>query len=261
MMPYSAMIVDDELLMRQYLAKNLHHISPRWIVACSAEDGVQAVELLSQMAVDLVITDIKMPDMDGLELAKYIRRMAPMTRIIIVSGFDEFDYAREALRCGVRDYLLKPLNDHKIAETINSIADELDMQSSSHTVEPPQLVESVPIASNTLVKAAVDYIHAHYNDTISLDILAEHLGISSNYLSEIFHKLIGQSYSKYLTHIRMERAVALMRARPDMRIYQISEKVGFISDKHFSTVFKRYYQRTPAEYMALLAAEDRKTET
>jgi YesN/AraC family two-component response regulator len=246
-MAYTVMVVDDELLMRQYLQKNLPYIAPSWVVTCTAEDGVQAVEHLCRQTFDLVITDIRMPDMDGLELAKYIHQKAPNTQVVVISGYDEFEYACQALRSGVCDYLLKPLNDHKIAEALERIAENLRGGATSDQTQPAE-----PESGHRLVKKAVEYIHAHYSEPISLEIIADILGITPNYLSELFHKNTGESYSKYVTRVRMERAVALMRACPDMKIYQIAERIGYTTNKHFSTAFKRHFNCTPGEYAARL---------
>ncbi|MFU0833952.1 MAG: Stage 0 sporulation A-like protein [Oscillospiraceae bacterium] len=120
---YSVMIVDDEPLMVKYLKNNIKRIAPEWQVSGIALDGLQAVELLQRQSFELVITDIRMPEMDGLELAKYISEIYPETKVIIISGFDDFDYAQRAIRCGVSDYLLKPLSDESVANTLKKISD------------------------------------------------------------------------------------------------------------------------------------------
>lgn len=530
---YSVLIVDDEPLMLKFMAGNLSRIDERWVVNAQAEDGLQALTHLASGTFDLVITDIKMPVMDGLALAKYIQKNYPSTKVIIVSGFDEFQYAQEAVRCNVHDYLLKPLMDDNIKEALdrvaksiekqnaldvtrkaisslpknsteelisnflsalieenhsaiktlyplihsmqidmmeglgatlvlsldessifmsrNSIADipvykmilhqkvieitkgdkyiplcydkydntvllitgedsetiaatslkifdeicrQFENQSNSRLVcaygEPVEDIlqlhtsyatafESLklclsgvpsPISPNrfisqrhflnslqetlsavetdvtnndssrlfndlvhyvslipespniektirfglhlvnhltadnekrkeksdhflepmihlmstndvalltsarniaslyqTTISALVDktenvsgkeydvlsdmakeYICMHYNEPISLALVADILGVSASYLSDIFHKNIGETYSKFLTRIRMEQAALLLKANPDEKIYTVSEQVGFISVMHFNTVFKRHFNMTPKEF-------------
>lgn len=123
---YRTLIVDDEPLMRKYLEANLSEICPDFYVTGIACDGLEATELLQKQNFDLVITDIKMPEMDGLHLAKHILSSAPDTKVIIISGYSEFEYARSALKFGVSDYLLKPLSDDSIQETLSSIKRELE---------------------------------------------------------------------------------------------------------------------------------------
>ena len=122
---YRTLIVDDEPLMRQYLGEHLSDICPEFCVTGIACDGLEAVELLQKQSFDLVITDIKMPEMDGLNLAKHIFDSELGAKVIIISGYNEFEYARLAIKYGVSDYLLKPLSDEDIYETLSKIKAEL----------------------------------------------------------------------------------------------------------------------------------------
>lgn len=125
---YRTLIVDDEPLMRQYLRTNLSNICSNFIVTGIACDGLEAVDKIKKQDFDLVITDIKMPEMDGLNLAKYIFDMGIKTKVIIISGYNEFEYARLAIKYGVSDYLLKPLSDDGMNETLQRIKSDLDIK-------------------------------------------------------------------------------------------------------------------------------------
>ncbi len=530
---YSTLIVDDEPLMRQYLDKNLSLICPDFYVTGIASDGLEAVELLQKQTFDLVITDIKMPEMDGLKLARHIFDKSPETKVIIISGYNEFEYARLAIKYGVSDYLLKPLSDDNISETLTRMKTELDIQiarrnhilSSSHYLQYsdteiksallsaaitenneaiqvlynilkernltfmksyatilllcidelhlllqerrvpenttyqlelnqrckaycnlndyaiaydnhgytvvlltaeneedlPVLAKTVyekivhtcwnrkqlkilssfgygaedlmklaasyssatqalalnlknapsPITSNyfisqskflnelhticaalytdyiskntnktlsdlylyitlfekeiniaailryasylirylakkcnirtehvlsafreltngidqklntdsfhrenvhalflqvirvlehddvftlipeaeNIVESAKEFICTHYHQQISLSMVADSLKVNPSYLSDIFHKSIGEPYTKFLTRVRMEQALLLLKSNPNGKVYQIAEKTGFVSAKHFNNVFKKYYGFTPTEYL------------
>ena len=530
---YTTLIVDDEQLMRQYLDLNLSSICSDFCVTGIACDGLEALELLQKQSFDLVITDIKMPEMDGLNLAKYIFEAELNTKVIIISGYNEFEYARMALKYGVSDYLLKPLSDASINETLvkmkhvldidalrkfeqkptntydnyshqevksallsaiisgstssiqllyrilenksitflqtfstimifsiddlylllydktpsentsyryklnqlcktfcdshnlttayddygntlvllsadsevellaiaNSLYDEIlhsyqgndkikvissygylvkDMMSlvSSYTSALDSLTLTLvnvpsPISSNyfisqsrflnevktvcealysdyisknsskthsdlslyimlfyenisintilkfgtylirylsrkcnikpeytisafkvlinnidqwistktidksstltlfikalqvldhddiftiipettKIVESAKEYICTNYQNQISLVQMADYLKVNPSYLSDLFHKSIGEPYTKYLTRVRMEQAILLMKSNPNEKIYKIAEKAGFISAKHFNTVFKKYYGITPTEFI------------
>ncbi len=122
---YTTLIVDDEQLMLRYLEKNLSLLSPDFCVTGIACDGLEAIELLEKQSFDLVITDIKMPEMDGLNLAKYIGDTCKHTKVIIISGYNDFEYARTAIKYGVSDYLLKPISDNSLVETLSSVKEYL----------------------------------------------------------------------------------------------------------------------------------------
>ena len=119
---YRALIVEDEDLMREYLAAKLSDLCPEWEAGATAADGMEAVERMAHERFDAVLTDIRMPGMDGLELARYIRRTDAQMPILILSGYDEFNYARAAMRLNVFDYLLKPLNEEELAAALTSMA-------------------------------------------------------------------------------------------------------------------------------------------
>lgn len=135
---YRTLIVDDEQLMRQYLSSNLSELCPDFCVTGNACDGLEAVELLNRQEFDLVITDIKMPEMDGLNLSKYICDSFPSTKVIIISGYNEFEYARLAIRYGVSDYLLKPLSDDAVIETLSKVKSELEQDNAAFEIAATQ---------------------------------------------------------------------------------------------------------------------------
>lgn len=139
---YRTLIVDDEPLMRTYLANNTAAICPYFAVTGVACDGREAMELLQKQNFDLVITDIRMPEMDGIGLAKYISEAFPHIKIIILSGYNEFEYARSALKYHVTDYLLKPLNDNALADVLMNVKEQLAADSrhnASLTVFPENI--------------------------------------------------------------------------------------------------------------------------
>ena len=472
---YRALIVEDEALMREYLAARLADICPDWEAAATAQDGIEAAAILSHDRFDAVLTDIRMPGMDGLELARFIRQADPELPILIISGYNEFEYARASMRLNVFDYLLKPLNEEELSAALSAIAvqaqarhgkanDQLlssalsGSREAAQTLaekakgkacgllvlapslamkpcqrntaldqlkaavqsgvsplcarlsrmvavlcasEDPLLVERdcraavrlmhehhlqlrarcgyVPFdyaAPNTslgaaqeeldlalaldepslphplqyahfqakgklaamkeelhkalssgaaaeetsvwlqgllrefnpearltvlmgllddleadgdlrsavldlhaereqegdapavrfvverlftrgktsgkqvsaLVRQALDYLQLHFCEPISLSFLAEQLCITPAYLSTLFHREMGLSYSRCLLKLRMDDACRRLLADADVRIHEVGEAVGFPSSKHFSHVFGQYFHMTPKEY-------------
>ncbi|CAH1216791.1 Regulator of RpoS [Paenibacillus allorhizoplanae] len=533
---YKMLVVDDESLTRDYLKLTIPQINPGWEVAHVASDGKEALEILDQHAVDLILTDIKMPVMDGLTLCKIVSKMSPRPRTVILSGHDEFTFAKEAITYGVNEYLLKPIVKEELRVVLERITHDLDKEKSqlltqqsmqilsedskNHVVknflkavivdsnaeikvlypllfrlkvslietegnlmilsldEDMILRKSIPYADipvfkyilqqitteiveegrvfydteeNTivlvtgdcqddlikqcraihakvadaiyrstgitisgaigncvndvlrlnssyrkarkmlmsrllsggnscfafsdeskdmpsileldktmmaiqsglldrnetnymvsvrnyaelmggyqlpvvyrygvhlirsiaamnpnftdegiqaaqtilrklesptlqapskeevllnfyeilksfilhatpkhdnenehdLVARAKEYIYSHYSEPISLAIIADTIGVSASYLSNIFHKSVNESYIKFLTRVRMEQAAKLLRARPSEKIIDVSDKVGYVSVKHFSHVFKQHFYMPPGEYQEKQAA-------
>lgn len=127
---YRLLIVDDEPLMRTYIRNNVTTIHPEWECAGEAEDGQEALDALDALGsgekYDLILTDIKMPVMDGLELARQVAQRDAPERMIILSGYDEFALAKEAIRFGVDDYLLKPVVKEELHAALERMARKLD---------------------------------------------------------------------------------------------------------------------------------------
>ena len=248
------LVVDDEALMTTYLSNAIPRINPSWEVSAIAKDGIEALKILKQKSFDLVITDISMPEMDGLELANQIRESYPHTIVIILSGYDEFDFARKAIRYDVFDYLLKPLYDDELNEVLQRVANLLQSRKRLQQLQAslvPQVEDKFIFEPVTIVEKATAYINEHYQEPISLSDIARYLDISASYLSDIFHKSTGEPYCKYITKVRMEKAAELLRLNRQIKVYIVSKNVGYLSTKHFNVVFKKYFGMTPVEYQIL----------
>jgi YesN/AraC family two-component response regulator len=100
-----------------------------------------------------------------------------------------------------------------------------------------------------IVESAKEFICTHYNEQISLAQTADYLSVNPSYLSDLFHKNIGEPYTKFLTRVRMEQAILLLKSNPNEKIYKVAERTGFVSAKHFNSVFKKFYGLTPTEFI------------
>lgn len=235
-----ALIVDDEPLMRDYLKNNLNNINNEWEAPDTAPDGIYAIQLLQNNFYNAVITDIKMPGMNGLELAKYLSINHKDIPVIIISGYDEFDFARTAVRLNVFDYLLKPLRDKELSAALSAIAEKTDLTKinlKKQNINP----------ENALISQITDYLQLHFREGLSLTILADIFSITPSYLSALFHKEIGEPYSKYLLKMRMKTAKAML-LNPNSKVLDVAKNVGFSSSKHFGSVFKSYFGISPGEF-------------
>lgn len=249
---YTALVVEDEPLMREYLLLHLNRIHGMWETKGCARDGLEALALLKEGTYDLVITDIKMPRMDGLELAAYVHANCPGTDMIILTGYSEFDYARQAVRAGAADYLLKPLRDVELHEVLSRLAAKRNAADSAGPERAPQAADArAQDDAGVLVQRARAYVQAHFAEPLSLNEVADRLGVSAAYLSSVFKSERGESYSKYLLRLRMERASLLLETHSAGKINDIALEAGYSSTKHFHAVFKDYFGVTPNEYRKL----------
>ena len=249
---FTALIVEDEPLMREYLMLHLTSIHGMWKTEGCARDGLEALALLKTKPFDLVITDIKMPHMDGLELADYIHVNHPGTDVIILTGYSEFDYARAAVRANAADYLLKPLQDVELHKALSKLAAKRmaadSVPAAVHVPAEAAPKEPAQDDPGILVQRARTYIRAHFTEPLSLNEVANTLAVNPAYLSSIFKSERGESYSKFILRLRMERAALLLRTYSAGKVNDIALEVGYSSTKHFYTVFKDYFGVTPNEY-------------
>ena len=169
---YRALIVEDEDLMRDYLAANLTNFCPEWETADIACDGAEALEKLQKENFDGVLTDIRMPVMDGLEMARILREKKKNIPILILSGYDEFDYARTAVRLNISDYLLKPINEEELSAALSLMA----IQAASNQRKQGISISVQTAVRNGLVQKAQEYILNHYGFQLFSNPFADSYG-------------------------------------------------------------------------------------
>lgn len=125
---FKVFLVEDEIVVREGIRNNIHWEQYGFIYAGDASDGELALPLIRQIQPDLIITDIKMPFMDGLELIKLVREELPRTKVVIVSGYDDFSYAQQAIHMGVEQYLLKPIIKEKMVEILIALQKKMETE-------------------------------------------------------------------------------------------------------------------------------------
>ena len=231
-------IVDDEPKIRNGLSKLLSS-RPGFDITGVFENAMEALEQLSVSYADVIITDIKMPEINGLDLINRIREKDENTKIIILSGYSDFSFAQRAIELGVTRYLTKPTN----ARELIGILEEIEKNIQKPWSEEKQEMK----VTNLFVQKAMDYISMNYSQKLTLTKISEQLCITPNYLSELFKKHTGQNVSEYIIDYRLEKACQFLK-NPQLRIGEVSEKVGINDVRYFSSMFKKKYNLTPTEY-------------
>lgn len=257
MLMLKLMIVDDEPM----ILKGLMNIIEKGSTPCSeivsACDGFDALEKLEDFRPDLIITDIEMPEMTGLELIKNVQAKGLCDRFVILTGYDDTAYLRQAIRSKVIDYLLKPITKTELYDVLNNLSVEL-----LHEENRGKESVTVSIADSSMpnleysqmsknVRKIIRYIEENYNQDISLDQLAEHVFLHPNYISSLFKKDTGLTFIHYLHLYRIKKAKALMINDKELSFHQISEMVGYENVRHFFNVFKKYSGETPGKFREL----------
>ena len=237
---YSIMIVEDEYLVRQGISSLVDFKKFNMQVIGEAENGLEAWEKIQAECPDIILTDINMPQMNGIKLAQLAREQYPQLHIIFLTGYDDFDYALSAVKLGADDYLLKPFSREDVEAMLIKVKEKLDKEKKQQQVH--ELVEKAEFSD--LEQA----IHDRLADTeLSLKSLSFQLGFNSSYLSVLIKKELGLPFQDYLIQERMKRAKLLLLTT-DLKVYEIAEQVGFEDMNYFSQRFKQIVGVTPRQF-------------
>lgn len=237
---YSIMIVEDEYLVRQGISSLVDFKKFDMQVIGEAENGIEAWEKIQAECPDIILTDINMPQMNGIKLAQLAREQYPQLHIIFLTGYDDFDYALSAVKLGADDYLLKPFSRKDVEAMLIKVKEKLDKEKKQQQVH--ELVEKAEFSD--LEQA----IHDRLADTeLSLKSLSFQLGFNSSYLSVLIKKELGLPFQDYLIQERMKRAKLLLLTT-DLKVYEIAEQVGFEDMNYFSQRFKQIVGVTPRQF-------------
>lgn len=243
---YNLLLADDEPIIRRGI-KSMTTLSGMGIDRVfEAENALSALDIVHAEQVDIAFLDINMPDMDGLTLAARLREIRPEIRIVMITGYDYFEYMQTAIRTGVDDYLLKPVSRADIEQVLRRVIVRLqsihiDRQlrklDTEETPEPKDEWSSIS-----------DYVREHIFDTdFSLSKAAEALGFNSSYLSGVFKRQYGIPFQEYVGQKRMERAKLLLLSQ-NMKNAEIARAVGYEDVNYFITKFSRTFHMSPRQF-------------
>jgi len=236
------LLVEDEKWVRVALRKVIEKSSMPIQVVHEAANGLAALDWLRSHEVDLVLTDIRMPVMDGITLLKEIRKHGYKCDVVIVSGHDDFSYAREAIRHGAIDYLLKPVEVEHIESCIEHWQ-ELWRGGGTYKEE----AKSCSPQEQSAVEQVIHYIKTNQVYSMTSCEAAELVHLNPSYFSKLFRNSMGMTFTDYMTNHRLEEAKRLLEVTA-MRVNEIAERLGFTDIAYFSNTFKKNCGLTPSEY-------------
>lgn len=233
-MMHSLLICEDETLERLTLRKMIEQRYPNIMLLEDARTGKEAVQKAQQFKPDLLLMDIKMPGMNGLDAQKQIISFHPQIKTIIITAYDDFSYAHEAIKYRILDFLLKPFSSAILYDCIDKIL---------NTAAPLPAVTEEKAA----IQEALDYINSHYQDNIQLTDVARRVHFSQKYFSRYFKEQTGQSFTEYVSRQKVYRAKSLL-LHTSVPIYKIAMDLNFSDSAYFTKVFRKYEQLSPLEF-------------
>lgn len=234
------LIADDEDVIRNGISKYIQLHTNRYEQIYLASNGQEASDMIFRYKPDIMLLDVQMPLKDGLEVMQEAKHAGILPDTIILSGFDEFRYAQQAVRYGAKDYLLKPSRSTDILKKLNEVADAKFGVTSEE-------IAVIPESKNSQVEYARHYMDEHYFENLTLQDVADKVGITAGYLSTLFSQKLSLGFVDYLNQVRIEHACSYL-TQNYFKTYEIAYKVGFNDEKYFSKVFRKVMGQSPSEY-------------
>ncbi|WP_312098470.1 response regulator [Niallia sp.] len=249
------LIVDDEPKSREGIKKTLENWSNgqndqyQILLAANADS---AIDIMEKQKVNILITDIRMPKITGITMLKTIKDQKHLPVVIVISAYSEFEYAQEALRLGVINYLLKPISKKKLIEAVEDaimIDKNRERVNIISKVVDDKLIDATVTneSAREPIQKALQYIDKHLKEELTQREVADHVYLNPSYFSVLFKEEIHLTFSEYITRRRIQHAKNLLISTK-LSIADIAEESGYKTAKYFIKIFKELEGATPSAY-------------
>lgn len=252
---HSVVIVEDSFPLRQGMILTFDWRALNCYVAGEADNGEEGLQLIEEVNPAIVITDIRMPGMDGLEMIGQVRRAGGDAVCIVISAYGEFDYAQRAIRYGVSEFLVKPFEMSELMNALQKAVRRAEQIRHLRQIEEKKVVLFGDyIAEDGDIKGkyaeqVVAFIREHFAENIGITDIASSLAMSESHLSRVFKESVGYTLGEYLVNYRVSVACELLR-EGKLRVSEVASRVGYADQRYFSVVFRRIVGMAPNEYRA-----------
>ena len=238
---YRALVADDEINILDGLCDLVEQSGLGIRVVARAQDGQTALEMADKYCPDIILMDINMPLLNGLEAIEQLRNTNRKVAIVIISSYDSFQYAQEAIRLKVDAYVLKPIDETQLVEVLQQCLQQLD---NSYSPKDESNHENEQLSGRI-----VDYINTHFADTfLSSEVIEKEFGLSRTSIFKIMKTITDKSLNEYITTIRMRHAITLIKCKDALSLKEIALTCGYSDPLYFSRVFKKQTGYSPSEY-------------
>jgi len=248
---WKVLLVEDETFVRESVKEIIRWEEMGFKLTGEASNGEEALAMIRQEPPDLVLSDIVMPKMDGLELLRETRKAGIASKFVMLTCIGDFESVRQAMEYGASNYILKlSMSVKDLRETLGKISAELSAAKLSQPIAaeahrgPDAILDRV---AHPEVKKIIQYIENNFDQEITLASLSQHVMMGENYVSALFKKKTGETLIHYLHRVRIEKAIDYLRTT-DLPVNQIGQNVGFMNDNYFIKIFKRMTGTTPSQY-------------
>jgi two-component system response regulator YesN len=240
-MEFKLLICDDERMIREGIRQAVRWDQLNFSEVGVASDGEEGWSWICHNQPEIVITDIRMPKMDGLQLLHRTISAFPYTKVILLSGYSDFVYAQHALRYRAYDYILKPTNPETLEKVCKAAQTEWQKKRQELALTEDEN------SGNDLITQILNYIHSNFSQNIDLEKVAKDIHISSVHLNRILKKELNTTFLDYLTKVRMKEAKRLLH-QPKQSVSEVCYRVGYQDPKYFSQLFRKIVGTKPSQY-------------
>ena len=265
---YRILIAEDELIERTVLKKTLQKKLGENCEILEAENGREALQIFHSTEVNVVILDIEMPGIKGIEVAEIMRKEKKGFCIIFLTAYDKFEYAKRAIAVRAMEYLLKPYSDKELIGVVEEALHLFQRQENDQEKETEAGLEENYLTESSLtgmkeadaefeegnltrlsvlVSMVEDYIRNNYRKEITMQDAARAINYSEPYFCKMFKQQFGQNFTAYLKEFRVEEAKKLLR-QPDVNVKEIGKRIGYPDSNYFARVFRGITGESPTEY-------------
>jgi two-component system response regulator YesN len=247
---YNLLVADDESESRNTLCNCFPWVKLDFQVVAQANNGAEALQLSRDLPVDVILCDIKMPLLSGIDLAQELSNQKTKPVIIFLSGYRDFEFAQKAISFGVRYYLVKPARYEEIMSLFQRLKQELDARTIAADAAANPDYHTKNLDNSTFQKKIIQMVQKYIQENFksaTLDGVSKLVHLNSSYLSQLFKQKTGANFSDYLLKVKMTKAAELLLDYK-LKTYTVSELVGYTNPKNFARTFKNYYGVNPREY-------------
>ena len=244
------LIVDDEVLIADGLRDMLAEAFAGRLNVICCYSAAAAIEAASGQGIDILLTDINMPNVNGLQLHRAIRDVYPSCRVIYLTGYSDFEYARTALDQQAFAYILKGEGDDVVISTVERALEKIAESPDQHVPEAVPRAEAAERETEDPILLLQDYIIAHLNEDLSLNRLSEVFHFHPVYLSRVFKERTGITIGDHINQVRQHRAEDLL-VNSQLSVLEISREMGFATDNYFCRWFRKRTGISPQRYRLL----------
>ena len=254
---HSILIVEDEELELEFIeAVVREEVQPEDIVM-TAHTGAQAVRQAKKRHPDIIIMDIMLPELDGLEAIEEIRKFAPDTCISILSAYTDFRFAQRAISLRVFEYMLKPIKPSDFKAILKRMMESVDEKRENEKSGMPQMIAEAIVKNGnpggeqqSFVDESVRYIQKHFKERLTLQMVASRVYMNAQYFSRVFKRETGVTFTEYVNTLKIQYACKLLETT-NYPAYRISSECGFTDPSYFNRVFFAQMNMTPKKYKKL----------